>query len=103
MENYMTRLKNAGMGLAVVLTAGLSACAPQQQATPPAAAAPSTTSTAATGSAPMDHQAMMAHCTEMRQQIRQGVQISPDMQRMATYCQHMDHTMGSQRGRSGNP
>ena len=87
----MKGLKNAGMGLAVLLAAGVSACAPQQQAAPPVAAT----------TVPGDHQAMMAHCAEMRQQMRQGAQMSPDMQRMATYCQHMDHTMGAQRGRSG--
>ncbi|MCO6419319.1 hypothetical protein JYK14_24615 [Siccirubricoccus sp. KC 17139] len=97
----MKRLKSAGMGSAVLLAAGLSACAPQQQAAPPAAAAPAPTSSAATAPAPGGHQAMMAHCADMRQQIRQGAPVSPDMQRMATYCQHMDHTMGAQRGRSG--
>ena len=98
----MTRFrKSAGVGLAVLLAASLAACAPQQQAVSPAAAAPAATSAAATAPAPGDHQAMMAHCAEMRQQIRQGAPMSPDMQRMATYCQHMDHTMGAQRGRSG--
>ena len=92
--------KSAGVGL-VLLAAGLAACAPQQQATPPAAAAPASASSATTAPAPGDHQAMMAHCAAMRQQMRQGAQMSPDMQRMATYCQHMDHTMGAQRGRSG--
>ncbi|SDB71729.1 hypothetical protein [Belnapia rosea] len=43
----------------------------------------------------------VVHCAEMRQQMRQGAEMSLDMQRMATYCQHMDHTMGAQRGRSG--
>lgn len=98
----MTRLAKAtGVSLATLLAAGLAACAPQQQAAPPATAAPAATSTTASGPAPMDHQAMMAHCAEMRQQIRQGVPVSPDMQRMVTYCQHMDHAMGAQRGRSG--
>ncbi|MDN3565101.1 hypothetical protein QWZ14_12085 [Paeniroseomonas aquatica] len=97
----MMRLKSTGMGFAVLLTAGLSACAPQQQAAPPMAVAPAAASTAATAPAPGDHQAMMAHCADMRQQIRQGTPVSPDMQRMVTYCQHMDHTMGAQRGRSG--
>ncbi|SDE27670.1 hypothetical protein [Belnapia rosea] len=93
--------RNASMGLAVVLAAGLSACSPRQQAAPPAALAPDPASATAAAPAPGDHQAMMAHCADMRQQMRQGAQMSPDMQRMATYCQHMDHTMGSQRGRSG--
>ncbi|TDH62345.1 hypothetical protein E2C06_12110 [Dankookia rubra] len=97
----MKTSRNAGMGLAVVLAAGLSACAPQQQAAPPAPVASAPTSATAAAPASSDHQAMMAHCADMRQQIRQGAQMSPDMQRMATYCQHMDHTMGSQRGRSG--
>jgi hypothetical protein len=89
------------MGLVVALAAGLSACAPQQQAAPPAAVAPAPVSATTTVPVAGDHQAMMAHCADMRQQMRQGTQMSPDMQRMATYCQHMDHTMGSQRGRSG--
>jgi hypothetical protein len=46
---------------------------------------------------------MMAHCAEMRQQARGGVQVTADMQRMLTYCQPMDHTMGAQRGRSTSP
>ena len=98
----MTRFRrSAGTGLAVLLAAGLAACTPQQQATRPTAAAPVATSTAATAPAPGDHQAMMAHCAEMRQQARTGATVTADMQRMMTYCQHMDHTMGAQRGRSG--
>ncbi|RAI54547.1 hypothetical protein [Roseicella frigidaeris] len=98
----MTRLMKAtGASLALLLAAGLAACAPQQQAAPPGAAAPSAPGTVAATPAPGDHQAWMAHCAEMRQQIRQGAPVSPDMQRMVTYCQHMDHTMGAQRGRSG--
>ncbi|MDN3563570.1 hypothetical protein ACFQY5_33430 [Paeniroseomonas aquatica] len=96
----MKKLKSTGMGLTVLLTASLSACAPQQTSRP-VATSPTPASAAVTP--PGDHQAMMAHCDDMRQQIRQGAPMSPDMQRMATYCQHMDHTMGSQRGRSGNP
>lgn len=97
----MTRLrKGTGVGL-MLLAASLAACAPQQQTASPASAAPAAGSPAASGSAPMDHQAMMAHCADMRQQIRQGVPVSPDMQRMVTYCQHMDHAMGAGRGRSG--
>lgn len=100
----MTRLtKAAGTSLVLLLAVGLAACAPQQQAVTPAAAAPAPASTAATAPAPGDHQAMMAHCAEMRQQIRQGTPMTPDMQKMATYCQHMDHTMGAQRGRSTSP
>lgn len=97
----MRGLRNAGMGMAVLLVAGLSACAPQQQAAPPVGVAPAPVSATTAAPAAGDHQAMMAHCADMRQQMRQGAQMSPDMQRMATYCQHMDHTMGSQRGRSG--
>ncbi|MCB4824494.1 hypothetical protein [Roseicella aerolata] len=98
----MTRLqRGTGLSLSLLLAAGLAACAPQQRATPAAASAPGATGTATATPAPGDHPAWMAHCAEMRQQIRQGVQISPDMQRMATYCQHMDHAMGAQRGRSG--
>lgn len=103
----MTRpTKVAGPSLTLLLMAGLAACAPQQQATPAAAApapAASTTATGATAAAPANHQEMMAHCAEMRQQARTGAPVTADMQRMMTYCQHMDHTMGAQRGRSTSP
>ena len=89
--------------MSMALLAALAACAPLQQGTPAAAAAPSTAGAQGSGSAPMDHQAMMVHCAEMRQQMRQGVPVSADMQRMATYCQHMDHAMGSGSGRSTRP
>ena len=98
------RWKRAGVAVAALLAAGLAACAPQQQSTPAAAApAPSAATAQGSGAAPMDHQAMMAHCAEMRQQMSRGVPVSADMQRMATYCQHMDHAMGSGAGRSTRP
>lgn len=101
-ENRMARLRTGtGLSLALLLAAGLAACAPQQRATPAATAAPTASGSAAATPAPGDHQAWMAHCAEMRQQARQGAPVSADMQRMMTYCQHMDHAMGAQRGRSG--
>ena len=44
----------------------------------------------------MDHQSMMAHCAQMRQTVRQGGRLSPDMQRMMGDCDRMDRAMGSQ-------
>jgi hypothetical protein len=92
-----------GVTLALLLSAGLVACAPQQQAAPVAAPAPTAAASPAPAAAPANHQETMAHCAEMRQQARTGATVTADMQRMMTYCQHMDHTMGSQRGRSTSP
>ena len=43
----------------------------------------------------MDHQAMMAHCAQMRQQTRAGAAMSPDMRRMRAHCDEMDRGMGT--------
>lgn len=101
------RGKGVGAGLAALLAAGLAACAPQQQTTP--AAAPSSDAPAAQGAswwsalaeslARNDHSRAMAHCAEMRQWVRQGGQVPPDMERMQRTCDHMDHSMGRMRGR----
>lgn len=100
----MIRLtKAAGASLTLLLMAGLTACAPQQQASPAVAAPAPATAASPAPAAPANHQEMMAHCAEMRQQARSGAQFTADMQRMLTYCQHMDHTMGAQRGRSTSP
>ena len=98
------RGKGAGAGLAVLLAAGLAACAPQQQTTSPAAGAPAAQSASwwsglAESLARSDHPRAMAHCAEMRQQVRQGGQVPPDMERMQRTCDHMDHSMGRMRGR----
>ncbi len=47
----------------------------------------------------MDHQSMMNHCAEMRQTVRQGGRLSPDMQRMMAHCDQMDRSMGASRPR----
>jgi hypothetical protein len=38
---------------------------------------------------------MMAHCAEMRQQMRQGANMTPDMQAMMTHCDQMHPQAGS--------
>ena len=100
------RRKGVGAGLAVMLAAGLAACAPQQTApaAAPAAGAPAAQSASwwsalAESLARSDHPRAMAHCAEMRQQVRQGGQLPPDMERMQRTCDHMDHSMGRMRGR----
>jgi hypothetical protein len=47
----------------------------------------------------MDHQSMMNHCAQMRQTVRQGGRLSPDMQQMMAHCDQLDRSMGSQRPR----
>ncbi len=42
----------------------------------------------------MDMNTMMAHCAQMRQQMRPGMAMSPDMQQMMTQCDQMDRSMG---------
>lgn len=37
---------------------------------------------------------MMAHCAQMRQQVRQGAAMSPDMRQMMAHCDEMDRGMG---------
>ncbi|GAA0592376.1 hypothetical protein GCM10009416_33440 [Craurococcus roseus] len=102
------RRKGVGAGWAVLLAAGLAACAPQQQQTRPAATPAAGAHAAQNASwwsglaeslARNDHSRAMAHCAEMRQQVRQGGQVPPDMQRMQRTCDHMDHSMGRMRGR----
>jgi hypothetical protein len=104
-EQTMTgRLKVAAPIAAVLLAAGLAACAPQPSTPATAAAAPAVPPAAAgptPAAAPANHQEMMAHCAEMWRQASGGAQVTADMQRMLTYCRHMDHAMGAQRGRSG--
>ena len=51
------------------------------------------------GMAGMDHQSFMAHCTQMRQTVRQGGRLSPDMQQMMGHCDQMDRSMGASRPR----
>lgn len=107
--------KSVVTGLALVLAASLAACAPQQQSTPaPAATAPQASigsqampghnmsgmqghNMAGHNMAGMDHQAMIAHCAQMRRQRSQGTRLSPDMQQMMAQCDQMGRSMGSPR------
>ncbi|MFC0387695.1 hypothetical protein [Muricoccus vinaceus] len=41
---------------------------------------------------------MMAHCAEMRQQMRVGASMSSDMQAMMAHCDQMGGSTGTQRG-----
>jgi hypothetical protein len=101
------RRKGVGAGLAVLLAVGMAACAPQQQGTSAAAPqqgaagaqampAQGTSGMQGHGMAGMDHQSFMAHCAQMRQQVRQGGRLSPDMQQMMAQCDQMDRSMGAQ-------
>ncbi|MBI0535216.1 hypothetical protein D9599_06490 [Roseomonas sp. KE2513] len=46
----------------------------------------------------MNMQQMMAHCAEMRQQMRAGASMSSDMQAMMAHCDQMSGSTGTQRG-----
>lgn len=46
----------------------------------------------------MNMQQMMAHCAEMRQQMRAGASMSSDMQAMMAHCDQMGGSTGTQRG-----
>lgn len=120
----MPRLKSGpAASLAVLLAAGLAACSPQQQSRPAAvsgqgaAGAQGMQAQTASGGmqghaghtmsggmqghsmAGMDHQSMMNHCAQMRQTVRQGGRLSPDMQQMMAHCDQMDRSMGASRPR----
>jgi hypothetical protein len=47
----------------------------------------------------MDMNTMMAHCAQMRQQMRPGMAMSADMQQMMSECDAMDRSMGMPRTR----
>lgn len=92
--------KSVGVGMAVLLAAGLAACAPQQrQSTTAAASAPAASAVPGMGLVGRDHPGFMAHCEQMREQVRQTGRVPPDMERMQRTCDHMDHAMGAGRGR----
>lgn len=117
--------QNGGLAasLAAILTLGLAACAPQQESRPAAMSGQGSAgvqgmqghgmsgmqghqmhghqghSMQGHNMTGMDHRSMMAHCTEMRQQVRQGGRPTPDMQQMMAHCDQMDRSMGSQRRR----
>lgn len=98
----------AGLGLALIA----AACAPQN--TMPQASAPpaSQMSMQPSGQAPMggnmggmDHsrmggmggmnmQQMMAHCAQMRNEMRPGATAAPEMQHMMQHCQEMGGASG---------
>lgn len=42
----------------------------------------------------MDHNAMMAHCAEMRQGMRPGMAMTADMRQSMAQCDQMDRSMG---------
>ena len=46
------------------------------------------------GMSGMDMGTMMNRCAKMRQEVHQGVTLSPDMQKMMTRCDQMDRQMG---------
>ena len=48
----------------------------------------------------MNMQQMMAHCAQMRQQMRPGSTMAPDMQRMMAHCDQMHPQTGSASGTS---
>jgi hypothetical protein len=125
-ETIMSRSKSGfAPSLAVLLAAGLAACSPQQQQSRPAAMSGQSAAgtqgvqgQAAPGGmqghsghtmsgggmqghsmAGMDHQSMMNHCAQMRQTVRQGGRLSPDMQQMMAHCDQMDRSMGASRPR----
>ena len=101
---------------AVVLIVLTAACAPQQAgmavSPPPSSLSGPANTTAGTaptrGMSQMDHSNMggmnmndmMAHCAQMKQQMRSGTAMSADMGRMMAQCDQMDRDMGM-GGRSG--
>jgi len=48
----------------------------------------------------MDMSTMMAHCSQMRQQMRPGMAMSTDMQQMMSRCDQMDRGTGTGTSRS---
>lgn len=48
----------------------------------------------------MDMNTMMAHCAQMRQQMRPGMAMSGDMRQMMGECDQMDRSMGMTGPRS---
>ena len=46
----------------------------------------------------MNLQQMMAHCAQMRQQMRPGAAMSPDMQAMMAQCDQMSQQQGTASG-----
>lgn len=47
----------------------------------------------------MDMNTMMAHCSQMRQQTRPGMAMSPDTRQALAQCDQMDRSMGMRPAR----
>ena len=97
-------------GLALALGLSLAACT-QQQSPPPAQQTGGMSGMGAQGMAGhsmsgmqghnmsgMSMDQMMAHCAQMRQQMRPGATMSSDMQSMMAHCDQMDRQMGGMSG-----
>ncbi|MDN3564453.1 hypothetical protein ACFQY5_33575 [Paeniroseomonas aquatica] len=101
-------------GLALMLGLSLAACA-QQQSPPPARPAGGMSGMGSQGMAGhnmsgmsgtqghnmsgMNMEQMMAHCAQMRQQMRPGSTMSSDMQAMMAHCDQMQQgTAGAKSG-----
>jgi hypothetical protein len=101
--NMLERNLARPLALTLLLGLGVAACAPQQGTS--GAAASSTpassmqghdmSSMQGRGMSGMDHQAMMAHCAQMRQQAQPGASPSASMQQMMAQCSQMERSMGS--------
>ncbi|OYW66546.1 MAG: hypothetical protein B7Z40_11105 [Bosea sp. 12-68-7] len=99
------------LALTLLLGLGVAACAPQQSTS--GAASPSAPAASMQGHnmsgmqghnmsgmqghnmSGMDHQAMMAHCAQMRQQAQPGASAPAGMQQMMAQCSQMERSMGS--------
>ena len=103
------------LGLLAALSLLMAACAPQTtgMATPaptsslsgppnagPVAGARGSGGMNHSTMAGMDMNAMMAHCAQMRQDVRPGQAASPDMRRMMSECDQMDRGMSMPMPRS---
>ena len=112
----MTLSKTAMPVLIGALATLPAACAPQTagMASPAPASTLSGPANAGTAAAPMrgmsgmDHSSMqgmdmntmMAHCAQMRQQMRPGMAMSADMRQMMGECDQMDRSMSMGAPRS---
>ncbi|WP_245704935.1 hypothetical protein [Belnapia rosea] len=100
-------------GLALALGLSLVACA-QQQSPPPAQRTGGMSGMGSQGMAGhnmsgmqghdmrgMNMQQMMAHCAQMRQQMRTGATMSADMQAMMAHCDQMHPQAGTAGAAAG--
>ena len=83
--------------MCLVVSAAVAGSAFAQNQTPPSPPASSTTTMKdmgkGSGMSGMNMQQMMAHCTEMREQVKEKKPISADMQKMLKECDDMDRQM----------